>query len=369
MLAGNRRTLNPQSATFLILLWGCTGAALGGLVGVLAGRAFTTLRLRADDGAVFFGALLPAHLLLPPGAALPLAVPLLALRFLRRRLAPDLPRLDGALPIAVALVAAALLAKGSFLLPPKLRAGDPLLPGIPLPGARPVTVSVHARPAYPDTPALHLPLRRLASELPGRRAALWTGRVPSRTRMGREWPRLLPGGGGVAWIPDRRLVRVLLAPWPAPLEDPPSSLRPAGTLADIVAATGIPVLRGPPAPDDPPLHLRLLEGPEPVDAATAGELRRRGVWIDVTLGAGNEDRIALTGRGVHLGAERSPVGLLDVTPTALHVLGLAVPRSCDGRVLVEYLERTGSGARSPRYRFLAAPASSGAITTDPTTSR
>ena len=49
----------------------------------------------------------------------------------------------------------------------------------------------------------------------------------------------------------------------------------------------------------------------------------------------------------------APVSLVDVTPTALHLLGLAIPRSCDGRVLVELLETPGPGSRPLRYRALA----------------
>ena len=45
---------------------------------------------------------------------------------------------------------------------------------------------------------------------------------------------------------------------------------------------------------------------------------------------------------------------MDVAPTALHLLGLAVPRDCDGRVLLELLDSEGPGGRTPRYRDLAA---------------
>ena len=45
-----------------------------------------------------------------------------------------------------------------------------------------------------------------------------------------------------------------------------------------------------------------------------------------------------------------PATLMDVAPTALHLLGLAVPRDCDGRVLLEMLEAKGPGSRAPRYR-------------------
>ncbi len=64
--------------------------------------------------------------------------------------------------------------------------------------------------------------------------------------------------------------------------------------------------------------------------------------------------IALAGRGIRaLPAAPAETTLLDAAPTALHLLGLAVPREADGRVLAEFLESPGPGSRAVRYRPLA----------------
>ena len=71
--------------------------------------------------------------------------------------------------------------------------------------------------------------------------------------------------------------------------------------------------------------------------------------MDVLLA--DEERIAFSGGGIRLAPDSSSASLLDVLPTALHLLGLAIPRDADGRVLVEILDPLGPGARTPRYRF------------------
>jgi hypothetical protein len=57
----------------------------------------------------------------------------------------------------------------------------------------------------------------------------------------------------------------------------------------------------------------------------------------------------MTGTGVSLAPAEGPASLLDVTPTALHLLGLPLPRGCDGRALLELLDPLGPGGRAPRY--------------------
>jgi len=57
------------------------------------------------------------------------------------------------------------------------------------------------------------------------------------------------------------------------------------------------------------------------------------------------------------------VNFMDITPTALHLLGLAIPRSCDGRVLAEVMDPDGPAARPLRYRALGRSPDASASTT------
>jgi hypothetical protein len=101
------------------------------------------------------------------------------------------------------------------------------------------------------------------------------------------------------------------------------------------------------------MFLRLLVE-APADRETAERIAAGSAWIDVSLAA-DGGHVALAGEGFRLAKTDGVVSLVDVTPTALHLLGLAVPRAVDGRVLTELLESPGPGARPLRYRALVAP--------------
>ena len=58
-----------------------------------------------------------------------------------------------------------------------------------------------------------------------------------------------------------------------------------------------------------------------------------------------------------------PVSVMDVTPTALHLLGLSVPQDMDGRVLVELL--SGDAAARQVSRSCAAHAEAPAAAAEP----
>jgi hypothetical protein len=130
-----------------------------------------------------------------------------------------------------------------------------------------------------------------------------------------------------------------------PEDDPALAARP---LEEFAIAAGIPVLRAAPDSTDPPLWLRILVAPSPPDRETAEALARAGAWIDVHLA--DSESIALAGRGIRVAPIEAGISLLDVAPTALHLLGLAVPRTCDGRVIAEALDPSQITARAPRYR-------------------
>jgi hypothetical protein len=183
---------------------------------------------------------------------------------------------------------------------------------------------------------------RLDSKISGKRAALWTGIAPSGTRAGVETPALLPGGGILTWIPPRPLTRVL--PWITK----PAAESTGFSLLALTRAAGIPLLRDWPEASDPPLALRILERDSPVTREEAALLCEWGAWIDVVLS--EKEEIALSGDGIRLAPAASSASLLDVAPTALHLLGLAVPRNSDGRVLYELLDPRGPGLRAPRYQ-------------------
>jgi hypothetical protein len=160
--------------------------------------------------------------------------------------------------------------------------------------------------------------------------------------------------------PEQPGARALLALISRREESDPDPRRLPGSLPLLAEAAGIPVLTRPPTAQDPPLCLRLLVGQTAPRREVAEELRRAGAWIDVTLGPRTDAEVALSGRGFALMRTAGRATLMDVTPTALHLLGLAVPRECDGRVLYEFFDPAGPAARPPRYVNLrAAPAHSG----------
>jgi hypothetical protein len=347
ILTANQRTINPASGVAVAALWIGAAAGAGALIGGLAGRAARILRLPPDDGAAFVAGAACGQLFLPPWGALFGAATTL-LRVLRRMTMRRFPRLDLFAPVAPALVTGWLLFDRPFPLSPFPGPDRPLAAVVPAPGAVPVTVSVHAGAEFPDVPAVHVPLRDLASALPGRRAALWTGRAPARTRAGTGTPRRVPGGGGLSWIPDRPGPRAIARLLPAGSPDDPR-FAPRAPLWRVAEAAGIPVLRAPPAPGDPPIFLRILESERAPDRTTAEALRGGGAWIDVRLDDGG-DRVALSGAGISVAPGAPEATLMDVAPTAMHLLGLPVPRTGDGRVLLELLDPEALGGRPIRYR-------------------
>jgi hypothetical protein len=347
MLAENARTINPGASAIVVLMWIVAASFAGAACGWLAARAFPVLRRTPDDSAAFFSGFVVGHLFAPPLVGPGIGLLLLAARPLRRSLLPRHGRLDAAVPFGLVMIVGTFVLEAHRVLPPDPIEG-PLPAGAPLPGSLPVTISVHEAAPFPSIPAIHLPLRELASEEIGARAALWSGRAPARTLWGKETPRRLPGGG-LSRFPARPAVLALTALLPQARAGDPG-FRTEDALAEIVAAAGIPVLRGAPAPSDPPLFLRILEGSAPPDAETAALVRDGSAWIDVTFTTGPDGEIALAGEGIAMTPSELPVTLMDVTPTALHLLGLAVPRDCDGRVLLEMLDSDGPGSRQPRYR-------------------
>jgi hypothetical protein len=347
MLAENARTINPGASVIVLAVWIAAASLAGAACGWLAGRAFPRLRRPPGDSAAFFSAFVVGHLFAPPLIGPGAGLLLLALRPLRRSLLPRHGRLDAAMPLALAMVVGTFVLEAHRVLPPRAPERPPVA-GAPLPGSIPVTISVHGAAPFPSVAAIHVRLRELASEEIGARAALWSGRAPARTLCGKSVPRRLPGGG-LSRFPARPAVPLLAALFPeARASDP--GFRTEDTLPDLVAAAGIPVLRGPPAAGDPPLFLRILEGSSPPDAETATLVLDGSAWIDVTLGTGPDGEIALAGEGIAMAPAEHPATLMDVVPTALHLLGLAVPRDSDGRVLLELLDADGPGSRRPRYR-------------------
>jgi len=370
MLDVNALTINPFSVSAVVLaaVWLAFGAAVGYATGYLGGRTAVILRRPFVDGALAMSVLTVAHLLLPAGAGVLLALPVLVARQIRLRLVPRAARVDLALAIGAAALFTLFYAPHTSP-PPSADASVALAEASPVPGSVPVTISVHTRPGYPPFPAVHLPVRALAAGEAGRRSALWTGRLPERTRAGRGRPRLLPGGGGIARGPDALGTAWLSACFPAPASLAGTPFEPSGTLAAQARAAGIPVLTGPPADDDPPFFLRILEDESPPDAETAAVLRENGAWIDVTLAPDGGGKVALAGDAFLLARASGLVNLVDVTPTALHLLGLPVPRTCDGRVLLEVMRDPGPGGRALRYRELVASAAPDDDVSPITTSR
>ncbi len=352
MLRLNAGTINPVSGSVLAAVWLAAGALAGAPLGALGARGWRILRLHPGDGAAFLSTITVGHLLLPLGFGAVLALIGWAARILRRAFLPRHARLDALVLLALAVGAAETAAPDAGSLPPRIP--DTLGAGTPSPGAVPVTVTVHPPGSFPEVAALHARLAPLASDAPGRDAALWTGRLPMRTGAGPSHPRTVPGGGGVARIPDRPGTRALVRLFPRARDPRHGAFAPRGTLQDVARAGGIPVLAGWPAPGDPPLSLRALALDAPPTDAQARALADAGAWIDVETAPDGGGEIALAGRGIRaLPAATLEATLLDVAPTALHLLGLAVPRETDGRVLLEFLESPGPGSRPVRYRPLA----------------
>ena len=358
MLRLNARTINPLSGLVLAAAW--TGAATlaGAAFGALGGRAWRIARGDAGDGAAFVSTVTVGHLLLPLGFGPVLGVVLLALRMLRRVLFPRHSRLDRLALFALVVATSEALVPDAGALPPRAL---PLRAGTPAPGAMPVSVTVHPPAPFPEVTAWHAKFAPLASDEPGRAAALRTGRLPLRTGAGPSHPRAVPGGGGIARIPTRPGARVLAHAFPVVTRLEGTPFEPVGDVEAIARSAGVPVLASWPDAADPPLYLRWLEMDAAPDTAQARALMDTGAWVDVERDADGGGEIALGGRGIANGPAEEDVSVLDVVPTVLHLLGLAVPRECDGRVLRERLATPGPGERAVRYRPLtAADRSSGA---------
>lgn len=357
MLAWNRRTINPASGTVILVVWALAGAVAGAALGALASRGAAILRLRRDDFAAFLAAIGVGHLLLPLGVGPALALAALGARLARRALWPTRSRLDRGILLALVALAADRVAPENMALAPELRPGAPLAADAPRPGSLPVTLTIHPPVAFPEVPAVHVELRPLRSDAPGQRAALLTGRLPARTNAGPDGPRAVFGGGGLSRVPPRPGSAALARLFPAVTDVAGTAFEPAGALADLARSAGIPVLDGPPSGDDPPLYIRVLE----MDAAPSAELAARftatGAWLDVAWDADGDAELALAGHGISRAPMVADATLMDVAPTVLHLLGLAVPRDVDGRVLMERLARPGPGEIAPRYRPLASTGS------------
>ncbi|MDP6461673.1 MAG: hypothetical protein QF819_01485 [Gemmatimonadota bacterium] len=340
VVSANSRTLPPEAAVLAVLAW----CVFGTLVGVLAARVANRLPLRHANAPMAY--LATGALYWHPIAAVVGAAFLAIARAARRRVLPGRTRLDFLLVLAVPLAVAATSPDPSRNLPPGTVTASAARPATtPHARAVPVTLAIHVHPTSPPPDAGHLPLRALAASGTGRRAALATGRVPSRTRVGAETPRRFLGGGltSIPHRPGPRLLSLLL-PAGTPGEGP---FRPVGTLSDFCASAGIPVLTEPPSHDDPPLFLRLLPGghfPSPGGGGTPAQ----GVRIDISLKT-NGGGVFFSGSGIRADIAPAPCTLMDVTATALHLLGIALPRNLDGRVLVEVLEAASGLARPVRY--------------------
>lgn len=351
MLALNRRTINPVSAAALAATWCVAGAAAGLVLGGLAGRAAAALGRDTEDAAVFLATIGAGHLFLPLGAGPALALANAGVRLARRALWPKHSRLDRGLFVALVAFAADRALPSRLELAPDLDRNDALAADVPSAGALPVTLTIHPPSPFPEIPAVHVRVRRLRSDPPGQRAALFTGRLPARTNAGPDGPHRLPGGGGFSRVPERLGMVALAALFPTISSVEGTPFDPAGTLQDVCRSAGVPVIEA--LARSETLFLRVLV----LDAAPTSDLARRlvaeGAWLDVALDETGRAELALAGRGVATVPVDAEVTLLDVAPTALHLLGLAIPRDVDGRVLLERLDRAGSGARAPRYRALA----------------
>jgi hypothetical protein len=344
VLLGNPHSCSPLAApgscVAIAALFAGAGFLLGAAFGAWGGQLFRRLRVSEQDGADALGFLVPALLFFPSRAALAV-LPFLCLRAARRRFLPNRSRLDSLFVIFLWGAAVGSLPPHS----PQWAGESRRQPGAPVPGSIPVTVTVHPGPGFTESAAVHPPIELLNASLAAKRQALWTGRVPILSGSAGRWR--LPGGGAITWLPSHRWSRRLLSLVARPIAADPAA-NPAG-LAELAHAAGIPLLRTPPDLGDPPLALRILEMDAPLPAEDAQRIRASGAWIDVLLA--DEERMAFSGEGIRVGPDSTNASLLDVLPTALHLLGLAIPRSADGRVLTEILDPSGPGARTPRYRF------------------
>ncbi len=337
--------------------WGALvlgAAALGAAFAQVGARFFRRLRGNPSHGAAFTAVLGTGLLLWPRGLEAAGAGALLSGLLVRSRLFARTPRLDTLVPLLVFAGAALVTAE---LLPPDLP--DPSIAsapsaGAPVPGSLPVTLTVHSSPDFPEVPAVHPPRSRLAADTRGATLSLWSGVAPARTPIGSGPARILPGGGTLAWTPDRAGVRALLTRLGRPLgaRDPRLADR---ALERLVRDARVPVLRDSTAAGESRRWLRIVESERAPTREEAERYRREGAWIDVR-GSGEAVALAFSGEGIRLQTATEPVSVLDVTPTVLHLLGLAVPRSVDGRVLIELLEPAGPGGRLPRYRSAGRPA-------------
>ncbi|HET9886061.1 MAG TPA: hypothetical protein VFR10_01020 [bacterium] len=350
VLLGNQHSCSPQEApascALIMALFVGAGFLLGAAFGAWGGVLSRRLRIAEPDGADALGFLVPALVFFSQWAALAV-LPFLFLRAARRKFLPWRSRLDSFFVIFLWGAAVALLPAHS----PQWEGGGRRHAGVPMPGSIPVTVTVHPGPGFTESAAVHPPIQHLNAGLDAKRQALWTGRIPILRGSAGRWR--LPGGGIITWVPPHRWSRRLLSLVARPISADPRA-NPAG-LAELAHAAGIPILRTPPDLGDPPLALRILEMDAPVTPEDAQRFRASGAWIDVLLA--DEEKIAFSGEGIRVGPDSTSASLLDVLPTALHLLGLAIPRSTDGRVLTEILDPLGQGARTPRYGFTWSSAS------------
>jgi hypothetical protein len=60
--------------------------------------------------------------------------------------------------------------------------------------------------------------------------------------------------------------------------------------------------------------------------------------------------LILAGAGVKPGTHLEDANILDLTPTIMHAMGLALPRELDGRVLNEAFDAASAVARPVTYR-------------------
>ena len=349
ILLGNFNSCSPRAAPGSCLLVGLAFGAAGFVFGAAFGgwgeRLFDALRADARCGRMIFGFLAPALAFLP-GLAAFAVLPYLAFKVGRRRFLPRRSRLDSLL--ALFLLWASVASIPTHELAPVFRSRTHR--GVPVPGSIPVLITVHPEGGFPETTAVHPPIEPLAASIEEKRDALWSGQAPRHS--GSSGRLLLPGGGILEWVPpkpwSRRLLSLLARPAPA------TPTLHAG-LAELARTAGIPVLDSAPDPHDPPLALRILETNSPVAPQDAERFRAAGAWIDVTLA--EQEKLAFSGQGIRVLPDSMSASLLDVLPTALHLLGLAVPRDAGGRVLAEILDPASPGARVPRYRSGSSSAS------------
>lgn len=339
------RDLGPLVLFGLGVVGICVGVAF--LAGELGRRFFRILKWPEVPGSVAFAALTVGALVWPDGLELFFASALTLGLALRHRIAAQRRRLDGLLMSGLAGAALAFLISRVPPDRPVLFDPEAFPRGVPVPGSVSVTVTVHPNSDFPDVPAVHPPMQWSVATREEKKDMIFAGVIPKRrgrqANQGIRWVNstsfpMLPEGA--LWSLARRAL---------PLRSTAQSFDPTESpLALQTVNSGIPFLDSVPDSTDPPLFLRVLELDAEPSRELALQLQKNGLWIDVSIGESEE--IALSGVGVRVVASATAVNLLDVTPTALHALGLAVPRSLDGRVLFETFEPAGPLARPPRYR-------------------